>query len=626
MNTQTLRRLMNTQTRVEDAQKGIVSYTASDQSLDSYNEIIMAVGWRFDQFSRNAPFVDSHDYSSIDKLLGRVIEFKVVGRQLVETVQWAIDVPTNLLAIKGFQMTAAGHLKAVSVGFVPVEFVTKFDSDPSGFQSAVKELNLSTTDANAVRCIYTKQQQKELSACILGANPNALARAYSDGILADSDLDRWPEIRRSVEEGGLRARRSFSFPSQHDQTQPTPSMLQSPSFSDYTGRTRAAMANVELARRDGNDSELRQTLRVALASIAREELYSRGDPAMVRLQANPRLRAWFNAFGRAMAGGRLTAEMKECLAGVNPGMFSQRSLIPGPADALGSSLLPIDVSRDVVDLTLTYGAFRSLGVLKATSQFTKFAAVTGIPTAYHLTPARQNVTTVSQDTALSGAALTPETNSVTTLIGISEELLQDEKADLSLVVFQQFGKAFAAAMDYACFQGNGADDTTNGLTTGLFYGNTVASVNAIAAGTNVRSLTRADFLGAVENLTPAALQKNDLHWQIYPGFMAALLTLKDGPSGQHLLKTPLETNGEWSLCGFPVTWNPLAPATDAPSQQIALFGSGQGYLVSMRDEIEVMRSNAQQYQNVLWTVRGIMRARGSLRQANYFTILKTSSL
>jgi hypothetical protein len=114
-----VRRLIHPEVRVVDAQLGIVDYVASDESVDSYQEVIRAAGWRFTHFSKNAPFVDSHDYSSIGKCLGRVVDFRVEGDRLIERVQWAIDVPENQLARIGWKMTEAGYLKAVSVGFSP---------------------------------------------------------------------------------------------------------------------------------------------------------------------------------------------------------------------------------------------------------------------------------------------------------------------------------------------------------------------------------------------------------------------------------------------------------------------------------------------------------------------------
>ena len=182
----TLLRIIHPEVRVLDAAAGLVEYVASDETLDSYREVIRASGWRFTQFRKNAPFVDSHNYDTIDRLLGKVVDFKVTGGKLIETVQWAKDVAENQLAKLGWAMTEAGFLKAVSVGFFPVREVSKWDSDPRAFNEQVLELKL---DAAKVRAIYLEQEQVELSACIIGANPNALAKSYKAGVLSDADLD-----------------------------------------------------------------------------------------------------------------------------------------------------------------------------------------------------------------------------------------------------------------------------------------------------------------------------------------------------------------------------------------------------------------------------------------------------
>jgi hypothetical protein len=185
---QLLRREIHPAVRVIDEKTGIVEYVASDESLDSYNEIVRADGARFNRFAKNAPFVDSHNYETIGNCLGKVLDYLVVSRQVVETVKWAIDVGDNVLANWGFKMTAAGYLKAVSIGFMPVDYVTKWDSNPSAFQQALKDMNVpSGTD---VRAIYLEWEQLELSACVVGANPNAVAKAYKAGILDDAALER----------------------------------------------------------------------------------------------------------------------------------------------------------------------------------------------------------------------------------------------------------------------------------------------------------------------------------------------------------------------------------------------------------------------------------------------------
>ena len=188
MNPTTLRRTIHPTIKVLDTKEGICEYVASDETLDSYREIIRATGWKFSMFAKNAPFVDSHDYSSIEKQLGKVIDFKIVGKQLVETVQWAKDVAENKLAQLGWKMTEGGFLKAVSVGFWPVKYLAPYGDTAAQFLDALKEMGQDLNN-NPCRCIYTEQEQVELSACIIGANPNALAKAYKAGALNDADLD-----------------------------------------------------------------------------------------------------------------------------------------------------------------------------------------------------------------------------------------------------------------------------------------------------------------------------------------------------------------------------------------------------------------------------------------------------
>lgn len=182
-----LYRELTPRTRVLSESEGLVEYVASDQTLDSYREIILANGWKFDhRFRTNPVFVDSHSYWRISDVLGRVTDYRVEGDQLIEVVKWAVDVPENALAQLGFQMTAKGYLKAVSVGFIPVKMVGRNDDDFTATADAIK--GLSGEDRDALRCIFVEQQQIELSACVLGANPSALAKGFHDGDLKEELL------------------------------------------------------------------------------------------------------------------------------------------------------------------------------------------------------------------------------------------------------------------------------------------------------------------------------------------------------------------------------------------------------------------------------------------------------
>lgn len=187
-----LRATLAAEVRVIGEKEGLVEYIASDETIDSYREIIRVDGWRFDLFQKNAPFVDSHSYHSIEKQLGKVVDWKIDKRkrQLIETVQWAKDVEGNELARLGWAMTVGGYLKAVSVGFYPTRFASKWDSDRTTWLQQLQALGVE--EETGVRVIYIEQQQIELSACIIGANPHALlqvSKAYKAGALTDAQME-----------------------------------------------------------------------------------------------------------------------------------------------------------------------------------------------------------------------------------------------------------------------------------------------------------------------------------------------------------------------------------------------------------------------------------------------------
>lgn len=180
-----IRKALNIQTRVLSEKDGTVEYIASDASLDSYFESILSSGWKFTLFAKNSPFVDSHNYWSIEALLGKVTSARVEGGQLIETVQWAHNIPEHKLASIGWKLTVGGFLKAVSVGFRVVKSAWPSDTGWSGFVAAA---GLSPEDAAKCRRIFIEQEQLELSACVLGANPSAVAKAYKEGCIRDADL------------------------------------------------------------------------------------------------------------------------------------------------------------------------------------------------------------------------------------------------------------------------------------------------------------------------------------------------------------------------------------------------------------------------------------------------------
>jgi len=181
-------RTLTPEVKIIDAAKGILDYVASDETLDHHGEVVKATGWKFSHFRKNSPFLNSHRSYDISDVLGKVLSAEVNDGQLVERVQWALGAGHDAAEV-GWKLTEAGFLKAVSVGFYSTKRVSRW-SDESAFAAEVSEMGMAAEDAAQLRTIHLEQEQLELSAVVIGANPNALAKGFQAGAIGEEDLAR----------------------------------------------------------------------------------------------------------------------------------------------------------------------------------------------------------------------------------------------------------------------------------------------------------------------------------------------------------------------------------------------------------------------------------------------------
>lgn len=594
----TLRRPFHSSIRAIDSSRGIVQYISSSQAIDSYNEVVSMQGWDGSRLEKNAPVVDSHNYASVECLLGKIVQSAIRKGQLIQDVQFAIDVPSNVLAQKAFAMVEAGYLKGCSIGFIPTETVSRFDNSDQ-WDEVMDDLGLGDLE-NSIRCVYTKWQQLELSICCIGANPDAVViqNAVKAGILDDHDLERWPAARRALESVGGIPRRSYSLPSpeagRQSRNSPTTHPMSKQTLLDsiqsqisaaigesgITGKTSDALIS---AQRGQSESELFRAVGKARFEMARHRRHD-ANAAILRILADDEKRRYYNTLLRALARVSVTGGSDAFRAEQFLPFKTVAKMAPGD---FGGGLLPIDVSRDFLDLALIYGAHKDLGVTPMTSMFTKFPQTKTTPQGYWLMPARMSIDAIPADTTLTGASLTPEANTLAVILTVSVELLMDEKADLSYFLLSKFSQAIAAVIDYAAFSGNGTADTTNGGQTGIFLDNTIAAAQAAQGNPTLASLAHADFINAIGSVSAATLQR-PCRWFINPAFIGQLMLLVDSQAKGYLLTPPTSQDDEWRLCGYPVTWAAQAPSASTPGSKIAAFGWGPAYMIALRETMEVM--------------------------------------
>ena len=153
-----------------DGDQPIVSFIASDASVDRYNEVILPTAWGdFKNFRKNPAITDCHNYSSIGFKLGSAVRYEVnAAGQLENDVLFAVCNPLGKIA---YDMARTGHLPTQSVGFIPEEW-------------------MNGNKAGEPDRTYSKCDLLEIALTVVPANQNAsnIKKAFAAGAIEKSDL------------------------------------------------------------------------------------------------------------------------------------------------------------------------------------------------------------------------------------------------------------------------------------------------------------------------------------------------------------------------------------------------------------------------------------------------------
>ncbi|WP_080663707.1 phage major capsid protein [Bradyrhizobium elkanii] len=154
----------------ERAAKGVVhkthaetvngmDFVLSDETPDRMDDIIMSDGWDLEHFKKNPIALFNH---KSDFPIGKWKNLRVEGRALRGHLELA-PAGTSPRIDEIRRLVEAGILRAVSVGFRPIQRRSRNEKDEHGFGGS----------------IFTKSELVETSLVAVPANPNALAVAKS---------------------------------------------------------------------------------------------------------------------------------------------------------------------------------------------------------------------------------------------------------------------------------------------------------------------------------------------------------------------------------------------------------------------------------------------------------------
>jgi len=163
---------------VAEADTRKIRFLFSDGSVDRAGDSIDPAGWDIKSFLANPVALWSHD--SVSPPIGRASNVGPSGNKLMGDIEF-ISADISAFADSIYRMVKAGFVKAVSVGFIPLEYSFVNNSErPFGID-------------------FTKQELLEISVCPVPCNPNALQEAKALGI-DTSPLRDWAS--RILDEGG----------------------------------------------------------------------------------------------------------------------------------------------------------------------------------------------------------------------------------------------------------------------------------------------------------------------------------------------------------------------------------------------------------------------------------------
>lgn len=140
----------------------VIRFLASDDTIDRYNEVVLADGWDLADFAKNPVVMQMHDYSAWP--IGRVIGAGVVEGALYLDTEFdppEIDEAADLV----FRKVKHGSIRSGSVGFIPLDMVDVYSN---GGDPLFKKYP-------GAKRIYKRQALLEWTICPIPANPNALA-------------------------------------------------------------------------------------------------------------------------------------------------------------------------------------------------------------------------------------------------------------------------------------------------------------------------------------------------------------------------------------------------------------------------------------------------------------------
>jgi HK97 family phage major capsid protein len=383
-------------------------------------------------------------------------------------------------------------------------------------------------------------------------------------------------------------------------------------YEHLTSETKTAMEEITLLKNAGADlAAIVRSIQKLNKNLGHERRMAFGDPVKSLCADQEKAKLIYAGFAKSLG------VLDKCSKTIRD--IAAKDLDSG--NTPGSTYIAnAEIDREIYDLLLTYGAYRTLNVRTVTTRATELR----IKTARAAFKFIDEAAAVSADTAKAGTKASLIMKKIGGLISVSNELLSDDVTGVVEDILRDFAEAFAYTLDWISFAANGDADDVDGGMTGMFFGGTARV--AVSGNVSVATLDYEDYLACVIN-APAAVLERSPKWWMHPSMIARSMSLKD-TTGRPLFQSALEApsfGSIGSLLGFPIQPVGVAPNVDGTSKKIAAFGDPQGQAVRIRSDLAVEQSEHFAFNTDEMTFRGLGRAASLTRAATAFQILTTAA-
>lgn len=145
---------------IKSVKDRVVTFTASDESVDRDNDIIRSDGWDYNNFIKSGSIIYGHDPRN--KLpVAKPTEVKITNKQLLITAEFAKK-GTSEFNDAVYSLVEQGILKGVSVGFMSSAQEPNDKGGITFLKQELLELSLTPIPANANARVLVKDFDKEI--------------------------------------------------------------------------------------------------------------------------------------------------------------------------------------------------------------------------------------------------------------------------------------------------------------------------------------------------------------------------------------------------------------------------------------------------------------------------------